>query len=681
MTVVRYAGGLVLLGAAFVPIGVAAGAWRRRLLPDWTGSLARLSELVIALASVVVVTEVVGAVHLLTLWAVAPVMALAGVAGWWAARTSAHPVVAHHPDGPGQRGERAELPRSATAVSIVAVSVVIAGWATRTVDAVHHGMYTVDTLWYHLPFAARFVQQGTIVPLHYVDSDSVTVFFPASSELIHALGILFMGNDVLSPFINLAWMGLALLAGWCVGRPFGVAPVTMTGVAVLLATPGLVATQPGGAYDDVVGLALVLSAVALLVNGYSAGGSTRLNAQSIAALAAGLALGTKFTFVAPVAALTVGIAVLAQRSRRASEVGRWLLLVAITGSFWYLRNFFTVGNPIPSLHIGIGPITLPRTATTTRSSTVAQFLLNGSDWRQYFLPGLRLSFGPVWWAVLAMAVAGLVLGVVTGNGRMVRMLGWVGLATGAVFVVTPQYLTIFGAPVYFVDNVRYVDAALAIGLLFLPLAPVVQTGRRLWVVLGAYVGTIAITQLDGTIWPTPWLAKRFASPIRGVDSLVGLLVGVVVLAVWLGLWQRRRWQWSPSGRDLVAVGLVLAAAGFGVQQFYLSNRYTNGAPGIVSWAQRVTHVRIGLAGDFTQLQYGYYGADLNNYVQYIAEPGPHHGFAPITTCSAWRKAVNRGHYDYLITSNTNDRRRDLFDAPSSYTSWTGSDPARGPHSP
>ena len=320
---------------------------------------ALLSEIVIGLASVVVVTEVVGAVHLLRLWAVVPVLAFTGVAGWWAARKRAHPVTAREPDGPGETGGRARLAPVATGASIVAVSVVVASWATRMVDAVHHGMYTVDTLWYHLPFAARFIQQGTIVPLHYVDSDSVTVFFPASSELIHALGILFMGNDVLSPFINLAWMGLALLAGWCVGRAFGVAPVTMTGVAVLLATPGLVATQPGGAYDDVVGLALVLSAAALLVGGHAAGGSSRLNAQSIAALAAGLALGTKFTFIVPVAALTVGIAVLARRSRRASELGRWLLLVAITGSFWYLRNLFTVGNPLPSLHVGIGPITLP----------------------------------------------------------------------------------------------------------------------------------------------------------------------------------------------------------------------------------------------------------------------------------------------------------------------------------
>ena len=139
-------------------------------------------------------------------------------------------------------------------------------WCTKTVAAYHHGILSTDSLWYHMPFAARFVQDGSITSLHYVDSEPVTVFFPASSELFHSFGMLVMGNDLLSPLLNMLWLGLALLASWCIGKPFGVAPIAVAGSAVLFATPGLVGTQPGGAYDDVVGLALLLSSVALLVN-------------------------------------------------------------------------------------------------------------------------------------------------------------------------------------------------------------------------------------------------------------------------------------------------------------------------------------------------------------------------------------------------------------------------------
>ena len=77
-----------------------------------------------------------------------------------------------------------------------------------------------------MPFAARFVQDHSVTAIHNFDS-GVTAFYPASSEVIHSFGILLMGNDVLSPLINTLWLGLALLASWCIGRPFGVGAVTL----------------------------------------------------------------------------------------------------------------------------------------------------------------------------------------------------------------------------------------------------------------------------------------------------------------------------------------------------------------------------------------------------------------------------------------------------------------------
>jgi hypothetical protein len=99
----------------------------------------------------------------------------------------------------------------------------VAEWSVPTIDALRFGMIGIDTLWYHLPVAARFVQQGSIAHLHYLDSDPVTVFYPASSELLHAVGMVVMGSDVLSTVMNLGWLALALLAAWCLGRCFGVA--------------------------------------------------------------------------------------------------------------------------------------------------------------------------------------------------------------------------------------------------------------------------------------------------------------------------------------------------------------------------------------------------------------------------------------------------------------------------
>ena len=88
-----------------------------------------------------------------------------------------------------------------------------------------------------------------------------------------------------------------------------------------MVTPGLVATQPGGAYTDVVGFALLAAAMAVLVTcdlpSRSAGcPEARLPAICVAALATGLSLGTKFTFVLPAAALTIGVWAIAPRGVR-----------------------------------------------------------------------------------------------------------------------------------------------------------------------------------------------------------------------------------------------------------------------------------------------------------------------------------------------------------------------------
>ncbi len=295
-------------------------------------------------------------------------------------------------------------PRLANIAALISVAVVVGEWCTKTVAAYHHGILSTDSLWYHMPFAARFVQDGSITPLHYVDSEPVTVFFPASSELFHSFGMLVMGNDLLSPLLNMLWLGLALLASWCIGKPFGVAPIAVAGSAILFATPGLVGTQPGGAYDDVVGLALLLSSVALLVNSQGLSKRSSEAAWVLAGLAAGLALGTKFTLIGPIAALTVGVWFLLKRGERALRMTLWLGALILVGSFWYFRNLFAVGNPLPSLALKLGPISLPSPHIATPTSTVAQFLFDKIRVVRFLLAGASRLVRPrlvgPHWAVL-----------------------------------------------------------------------------------------------------------------------------------------------------------------------------------------------------------------------------------------------------------------------------------------
>lgn len=666
----RYLLGVLLGGVALGPVHTASYRWRARLIEGWTGAPARLAEFIADIAVVICVSELLGSVHLYRLSPMVATLAAVGVAGCWAEGSGVR-------NGSGKDGSSPQLApsaysRAALLAPLVAVSVVLAEWSTRTVAAYHHGMLSADTIWYHLPFAARFVQDGSITAIHYVDAGAVTAFFPASSELLHSLGILLMGNDVLSPLINTLWLALAFLAAWCIGRPFRVAPITLTGAAILFATPGLVATQPGGAYDDVVGLALLLSSVALLVNTDCLTGSAARTVRGTAALAAGLALGTKFTFIAPVAALTVGIWFLAPRGKRLRHCGLWLALVLLTGGFWYGRNFLAVGNPLPSLHLKLGPIGLPTVPVNPPTSTVAQFLFNVFDWRKYYLPGLRLSFGPAWWALLALALVGLVLGAVS-RGRQQRVLGLVGLTTGIFFLFTPQFLSILGVPVYFVDNVRYVDPALVLGLVLLPINPIVAKWRRARWLLGAYCVVLAVTQLDSSIWPTSVFTQRFVEPVRGSDSVAGLLVGVGVLCVGAAMLLirsgRPRWQ-MPRVGSIIICGIVLLG-GFPLQQVYLRDRYIGSSP-FFAWAQHVNRARIGVIGPYAFLQYPLYGAKLSNYVQYLGVRSPDGAYTSFDSCTSWRQALNIGHYSYvLITTSIVKTKASVAAHPLSEMRWTG----------
>ena len=422
----------------------------------------------------------------------------------------------------------------------------------------------------------------------------------------------------------------------------------------MVATPGYVATQPGGAYTDIVGLALFLSSVAVVLHGRRAP-RARLAATAIAALAAGLALGTKFTFLAPVGALTLAVLLDAALDRR--ELRTWLRAAVawcvplfLIGGYFYVRNAVQVGNPLPST--SLGPLHLPAPPISTQTFTVGQYLFDGAIWRDFYLPGLWQSLGPAWWAIFTVTIAAGALAVIIGRDPLQRLLGLVVLITIVAYLLTPQFLGFVDRPAYFVFNVRYVSPALALGLCLLPTLPPVARPRVVGWVFAAYVVVLGATQYGPTIWAwsatglsrSPFL-ERIATSDVVLGIVVGLLVAVAGIAVAgrIGLGRR-----SSSIAVASIVAITLVALGYPLQESYLRRRYQSTAPlpTIYRWAQHHDHERIGLIG--IDLQYPLYGQDGSNYVQYIGRHGKNGAFSPFTTCAAWRRAVNAGRFDYVV---------------------------------
>ena len=153
------------------------------------------------------------------------------------------------------------------ALAAVAATLVAAHWAFPTQSGLDVGMYLPNSTWHNMPFAARFVQDHQVGALLFTEPLKLSVwFYPQNSELLHSAGILFFGNDFLSPLINMGWLAGCLLAAWCIGRPYAVGATALLGVGLILDENMLLLYQPGDAKNDVMGLFFFLAAAAILIN-------------------------------------------------------------------------------------------------------------------------------------------------------------------------------------------------------------------------------------------------------------------------------------------------------------------------------------------------------------------------------------------------------------------------------
>jgi|GEM_PF-134174 len=547
-----------LLATLVISLGVSAVGLRRWLLPEWEGAPARLVESIVAVALLIWLAELLGVVNLLYAGTLVAAAILA------AAAIAVGPRVLSRGGGPGggldfSRGDGEAVPgegveRKIDAVprqdphpappaggtfaarvqmwlpSLVAVGVValvFAHWGLTAKDALGRGVFNFDSLWYHLPFAVEMAHSHSVTGIHYTETVFTNWFYPQNSELLHSVGILLTGRDTLSLFLNFGWLGMAFLAAWCIGRPYGRGSLSVVAAGVLLECHTLVVREPGAAKNDLMAAALLLAAIAILVTWKSllprasggggagtgrrsvlrpnpalgrpqdseaknptpargphppTGPAGRYAPLAIAGLATGLAVGTKSTALAMAAMLTLAVIVLAPAGRRWAATGWWFGAGLAGGGYWYLRNLIVTGNPLPQLE-RLGPLSLPhpeRLQEGRPDFSIAHYATDTGIWREYFEPGLHQAFGALWPVVLLAAIAGAVVALVWGRPPVLRWMGAVALVGMIAYVFTPLSAAgADGAPTGFGINIRYAIPALLAGLtLFPPAFLLLRRSRR-----------------------------------------------------------------------------------------------------------------------------------------------------------------------------------------------------------
>lgn len=232
-----------------------------------------------------------------------------------------------------------------------------------------------DSIGYHLPAVARWLQAGSLAPLEITRPDAhypfrrQIAYYPYSWELLASLFVLPFGEDLFVATPNLiAWtiLGLAIV---CVGRRLGASPLhALAGAFCVLALTVTRMTLQTMRVDIPLA-AFFAASLAFALAGNAAG------CLASAGLVAGLKTsGLEFAAVG----LATACFLLRRNVVRVPMRALVVVLPALgVGIFWYVRNFVTLGNPLGLVRVAIGGATLLpgplESSTMARTTLLATF--------------------------------------------------------------------------------------------------------------------------------------------------------------------------------------------------------------------------------------------------------------------------------------------------------------------
>ncbi len=629
MTLVSYLKGVTALAFVVCPWAWAGRSVLRSAARSWPTTTRALGGSIVALAGLIVTAQLVGSFGQLRRLP----LAIASVLGAGVVTAVAHKV--------GARSDSELAPRATASakwnggplpakLAVVAGCLAAAQWCIGTLHAFRNGIDDIDSQAYHLPHAARFVQDHGTTALHYATANAGTPYYPANCELLHAIGMVTMRSDLLSVALHLMVLPLGLLAAWCLGKRLGTGPISVIGFSALAVVPLLATRSAASAGNDYMTVALFLSAAAFALRVENDAHSGV--AVALAGLAAGLSLGTKLTMVVPVAGLTLTVWWLTRRRR--AHLAVYTMAVVLTGSYWYFRNLIHVGSPIPNLRLGIFP-SPPMDLVDRLSPSVFSYLGKRDFWIHSGPEGLSRFFGFAWPLILllfAYAVVAWLLALrdnATADRAVVFGLILTVAATVAAYVFTPTTGgDANGYPFLFVYNLRYALPGLVVAFVMLPGIPRLQRQQSLLAV-------------GGLVFMAAAFASKPYLELRAVVVAVAL-AAVVVIAASL----RRAVLRAVLGAALV----VLIVVGFPLARRYERTRFTDTSSArneLFAWGRSAPPgARVALVG--LPLQYSFFGPRFETRVDYVGDLRPNNEFTNYETCASWRTALRSGKYDFVV---------------------------------
>lgn len=532
------------LGALLVPIACAFCGYAAavRMVPGARTSTRLAAGAVLGQASLI-----------LLFFAATPFAAFSAVpavAVWLVLATAAWLSLKRHPTGSAALAEDVaafrvawrELGPVRWIVAVVALAV-----GARVLRGLVAPPLAWDSLTYHLPKAARWIQASGFVGTSGPDAARYYDHFPPYGEILWAWAMVVVrGDALLSAAQGLVWAAI-VLAGHACARELGASRRNAALAALGLAAVPAVASWTTSAYVDDVALELLLLGCVFVVRALRP--ATAYSDAALAGLAFGLLAGTKTTGVL-LAPIAVG-ALLAARGKgwrpRLAAAGVGAAATAI-GLPPYLRAALATGNALyPITWTVAGRTILPgngqldallRSGADVSATQVLSALLSPAAGSGFDC----MSFGPGAVALAALGLVGAARLVRGGRAVAVAVL----LAFGATMVLAQAGAGTRALWTSWVGvSPRLVTGALAVAAI---LAASVETAAAR-VLLGA-------TAVSGALLsrPTGVSGIELEAILAAVPGIAVIGAGAVMAAL---LARRARWRWAAA----VAVAASWAALG------------------------------------------------------------------------------------------------------------------------
>jgi Dolichyl-phosphate-mannose-protein mannosyltransferase len=649
MTLGEYLIGLGYFAGTVGCVLAAAALLVRRRLPHLAGAEGVLAFGVLATAGLVAAHVVPGALGLLSrtsalLTAVVLLAAATRVRSADAPRAQGGP--SPRPPPPGTRLSWVVAGLAAAGVAVAAVAAAWSGTGAPSTES--------DTLTFHLPNIARWIQTGSVWGIHDFAPLQPTGHYPQSGDVVVMSTLLPWKSDAFVRAAGLPFFALSALAVYAIAKEAGASRASGVLLGALFASvPAFAIESFEGAKTDPVMVACFGAGVLFLVRHLR----TRLGSDLVlAGVALGVALGTKWYGVTNIAAVLLawaGLWLLTGRGPRPLLRAAAPLagLIAAAGGFWMLRNLVKSGNPVFPVRVGAAGIELfdaPRDFMRECAGfAVAHYLDEPKALKEHFYPAYRdllglpgLALGAGWLAAAAIALRARLgrRGPVRSEHAVPLFLAVCVALQAVAYCVTPY--TAFGPPglpTQVAANVRWLAPAL---LLAAALTALVASRPGRW--RAAVELALLLAVADG-------IRRGFSDSAAAVAGAVGV-VGACAAAAYLVVVRR------PSPRALAALAaaglLALAVVGYPRQRAFHDERYSE-VDAALAWVLR--HARedgkVGLAGIWPPEGISpvlpSFGAEYDNEVSYVGR-APDGLMLEYETRPAFMRAVERAGYDVVL---------------------------------